>query len=102
MKKGEGVSSDNETQEFEGLTIDILEEMRKELGFNYKIHLVQDGKFGVKDESTNEWNGVVKEIIDKVNSPPTLSLFTHDLFSVFSSKTKKHMKSLYCENAKTV
>lgn len=56
----------NGTQEFEGLTIDILEEMRKGLGFNYKIYLAPDGKFGVKNKLTGEWNGVVKEIRDKV------------------------------------
>ena len=56
----------NGTQEFEGLTIDILEEMRKGLGFNYKIYLAPDGKFGVKNKMTGEWNGVVKEIRDKV------------------------------------
>jgi len=66
MRKGDLKSFTNESEEFEGLAIDILQEMRKELGFNYKIYLAPDGKFGVRDRLTGEWNGVVKEIIDKV------------------------------------
>jgi len=65
MRKGDLKSFTNESEEFEGLAIDILQEMRKELGFNYKIYLAPDGKFGVRDRLTGEWNGVVKEIIDK-------------------------------------
>ena len=66
MLKGDSKTSSNQTQEFEGLSIDILEEMRKNLGFNYRIYLAPDGKFGVKDRLTGKWNGVVKEIIEKV------------------------------------
>lgn len=63
-KSRKGNSNDTETQEFEGLCIDILEEMRKELGFNYTIYLAPDGKFGVRDKGSREWNGVVKQLID--------------------------------------
>ena len=66
MLKGDVNPSPNETQEFEGLSIDILEKMRETLKFNYKIYLVPDGKFGVKDKLTGEWNGIVKQIIDGV------------------------------------
>ncbi len=66
MLKEDENPSLNKTQEFEGLSIDILEKMRETLKFNYKIYLVPDGKFGVKDKLTGQWNGIVKEIIDKV------------------------------------
>ncbi|XP_078376048.1 glutamate receptor ionotropic, kainate 2-like isoform X2 [Oculina patagonica] len=65
MLKEDENPSLNKTQEFEGLSIDILEKMRETLKFNYKIYLVPDGKFGVKDRLTGQWNGIVKEIIDK-------------------------------------
>lgn len=66
MLKEDVNSSPNKTQEFEGLSIDILEKMRETLKFNYKIYVVPDGKFGVRDRLTGQWNGIVKEIIDKV------------------------------------
>ena len=65
-KSRKGNSNDTETQEFEGLCIDILEEMRKELGFNYTIYRAPDSKFGVRDKGSRKWNGVVKQLIDKV------------------------------------
>ena len=68
MLKNDAESSSNETEEFEGLSIDILEEMREKLKFNYRIYRVPDGKFGVKNRLTGEWNGIVRDIIDKVPS----------------------------------
>ena len=59
-------SSPNTTQEFEGLSIDILEELKNRLKFNYRIYLVPDGKFGVRDRSTGQWNGIVEQILNKV------------------------------------
>ena len=66
MVKEDVNPSQNKTKEFIGLSIDILDKMREALKFNYEIHLVHDGKFGVKDRLTGQWNGVVKEIIDQV------------------------------------
>jgi len=66
MRKRDANSSPNTTQEFEGLSIDILEEIKKKLKFNYKIYLVPDGKFGVRDRNTLQWNGVVGQIMNKV------------------------------------
>lgn len=66
MLKKDVNSSPNTTQEFEGLSIDILEEMRKTLNFSYRIYVVPDGKFGVRDRFTGQWNGIVEEIMNEV------------------------------------
>ena len=66
MLKEDANSSPNTTQEFEGLSIDILEEMKKKLKFNYTIYIVPDEKFGVRDRNTLQWNGIVEEIISEV------------------------------------
>ena len=55
-------------QEFEGAAIDILDELSRILGFSYSIYLSPDGKAGVENPSTGEWNGAIKEIIEKVKS----------------------------------
>ncbi|CAB1424146.1 unnamed protein product [Pleuronectes platessa] len=49
---------------FEGYCIDLLRELSTILGFRYELRLVEDGKFGALDESTGQWNGMVRELID--------------------------------------
>ncbi|XP_076356975.1 glutamate receptor ionotropic, kainate 2-like isoform X2 [Tachypleus tridentatus] len=50
---------------FEGFCIDLLETVAEMLGFHYELYLVADNKFGAENTTTGEWNGLVKEIIDK-------------------------------------
>lgn len=51
---------------FEGFCIDLLRTISDLLGFNYDLYLVPDKKFGAENTSSGEWNGLVKEIIEKV------------------------------------
>ncbi|CAB3411013.1 unnamed protein product [Caenorhabditis bovis] len=43
---------------YEGFCIDLLNEMAKVLKFNYTIIEVQDGTYGIEDES-GRWNGII-------------------------------------------
>ncbi|ESP02133.1 hypothetical protein LOTGIDRAFT_111488, partial [Lottia gigantea] len=49
---------------FEGLLIDILEELSKMLGFRYNLSLVPDGKFGSLKPPPRFWTGMVRVILD--------------------------------------
>ncbi|TSZ83236.1 Glutamate receptor ionotropic, kainate 2 [Bagarius yarrelli] len=49
---------------FEGFCVDLLRELATILGFRYEIQLVEDGKYGAVEESTGQWNGMVRELID--------------------------------------
>uniref|UniRef100_A0A669AX07 Glutamate receptor n=1 Tax=Oreochromis niloticus TaxID=8128 RepID=A0A669AX07_ORENI len=49
---------------FEGYCIDLLRELSSILGFRYELRLVEDGKYGALDESTGQWNGMVRELMD--------------------------------------
>ncbi len=51
----------------QGLCIDLLKELAERIGFNYTIYLVEDGNFGVKDKSTNQWNGMVRDLVERVS-----------------------------------
>lgn len=78
---------------FEGFSVDLLKIIAQRVGFNYVIQLVPDGmqyfasiqktncsgfnlkliaaccclgKYGVYNPETGEWNGVVRQLIDKV------------------------------------
>ncbi|XP_064627645.1 glutamate receptor ionotropic, kainate 2-like isoform X3 [Lineus longissimus] len=48
---------------FQGFCVEMLDAIANNVGFRYKLQLVQDGKYGVPDEY-GEWNGMVKELID--------------------------------------
>ncbi|UYV80327.1 GRIK1, partial [Cordylochernes scorpioides] len=50
---------------FEGFCIDLLVTLSQLLGFSYELYLVPDNKFGAENTTTGEWNGLVKEIIEK-------------------------------------
>lgn len=52
---------------YEGFCIDLLREIAKMVGFEYRIELVPDGKYGVIDLDTGEWNGIVRQLMDKVS-----------------------------------
>lgn len=51
---------------YEGFCIDLLREIASMVGFEYRIELVPDGKYGVIDLETGEWNGIVRQLMDKV------------------------------------
>ncbi|KYN00558.1 Glutamate receptor, ionotropic kainate 2 [Cyphomyrmex costatus] len=50
---------------YEGFCIDLLKEIARIVGFTYRIELVPDGKYGVYDYETGEWNGIVRQLMDK-------------------------------------
>lgn len=56
--------SQNET--LEGFCIDLLKAIAELVGFEYRLTLVPDGKYGVYNYNTGEWNGMVKQLIDRV------------------------------------
>ncbi|KYN21153.1 Glutamate receptor, ionotropic kainate 1 [Trachymyrmex cornetzi] len=50
---------------FEGFCIDLLKGIAGQVGFQYAIKLVPDHMYGVYDPETKEWNGIVRELMDK-------------------------------------
>ncbi|VDM84327.1 unnamed protein product [Strongylus vulgaris] len=48
----------NSSNQYEGFCIDLLNEMAAILKFNYTIIEVQDGSYGIEDE-TGRWNGII-------------------------------------------
>lgn len=63
---------------FEGYCIDLLRELSGILGFRYEVRLVEDGKYGALDESTGQWNGMVRELMDHVSQQLSLCSCIYD------------------------
>lgn len=53
---------------FEGFCIDLLKWIASQVGFQYAIRLVPDHMYGVYDPKTKEWNGIVRELMEKVKN----------------------------------
>ncbi|XP_053978309.1 glutamate receptor ionotropic, kainate 2-like isoform X2 [Hylaeus volcanicus] len=63
MLKSRGNFSGN--ARYEGFCIDLLKKIAHMVGFTYRIELVPDGRYGVYDYETGEWNGIVRQLMDK-------------------------------------
>ncbi|XP_076060298.1 ionotropic receptor 25a [Oratosquilla oratoria] len=50
--------------EFYGYCIDLINEIKEIVNFEYEIYEAPDGKFGTMDDNL-EWNGMIKELIEK-------------------------------------
>ncbi|XP_008183092.2 ionotropic receptor 25a [Acyrthosiphon pisum] len=55
---------DGKGVKFKGYCIDLIEEIRKLIGFEYEIYIAPDNNFGNMDEN-GQWNGMVKELVEK-------------------------------------
>ncbi|KAK8785076.1 hypothetical protein V5799_008559, partial [Amblyomma americanum] len=51
--------------QFEGYCIDLIDEIKKILKFEYTIYEVQDKMFGSINTTTKQWNGMIRELVDK-------------------------------------
>jgi len=55
-------SESSDTSNLQGFCIDVLKELSKKTGIDYKIHLVKDGKYGALNKTTGQWNGMIGEV----------------------------------------
>ena len=53
----------DENNQFEGFCIDLLEELSRDLGFTYNIHVVRDNKYGNDVYGNGTWDGMIGEIL---------------------------------------
>lgn len=65
------IEDENNGVHYEGYCVDLIEEIRKLVGFEYEIYVAPDNKFGNMDEN-GQWNGMMKELIEKVSFYSTL------------------------------
>ena len=56
-------------ERYEGFCVDLIREIAQRVGFNYTIRLAPEAKYGISDPITGEWNGIVRELMDRVFHP---------------------------------
>ncbi|XP_068670202.1 glutamate receptor ionotropic, NMDA 1-like [Montipora foliosa] len=47
-----------------GLAIDVLKHVKTQLQFDPVVYFVRDGNYGAKNATADEWNGVVRDVLD--------------------------------------
>jgi len=67
--------------QFEGFCIDLLRWVANQVGFNYVIRLVPDHMYGAMDPETKQWNGIVRQLMEKVSL--FLNIFLFKIFITF-------------------
>ena len=53
---------------WEGYCIDLLNKLAADLQFNYTIELVEDGVYGIYNPETEEWNGMIRTLKNRVQT----------------------------------
>lgn len=48
---------------YEGYCVELAAEIAKHVGYEYKLKIVSDGKYGARDPETKMWNGMVGELV---------------------------------------
>lgn len=61
LKKNHEQLSGNE--KYEGYIVELAAEIAKHVGYQYKLKIVTDGKYGARDPETKMWNGMVGELV---------------------------------------
>lgn len=46
--------------------MDLIEEISKILGFSYRFEITPDNKYGSFNKITKKWDGLVKQLLDRV------------------------------------
>ncbi|KAM4664251.1 glutamate receptor 3 [Discoglossus pictus] len=68
---------------YEGYCVDLATEIAKHVGIDYKLSIVEDGKYGARDPETKIWNGMVGELVygraDIAVAPLTITLVREEV-----------------------
>ncbi|KAF7707265.1 glutamate receptor 1a [Silurus meridionalis] len=68
---------------YEGYCVELAAEIAKHVGYDYKLKIVADGKYGARDPETKMWNGMVGELVygkaDVAVAPLTITLVREEV-----------------------
>ncbi|XP_077182615.1 glutamate receptor 1 isoform X2 [Paroedura picta] len=68
---------------YEGYCVELAAEIAKHVGYQYRLQIVSDGKYGARDPETKLWNGMVGELVygnaDVAVAPLTITLVREEV-----------------------
>lgn len=54
-------------EQFEGYSIDLIDAISQILNFSYTFQLAPDKQYGSYNHKTKEWNGLIRQLLDRVS-----------------------------------
>lgn len=54
-------------ERFEGYAVDLLYNLAEECKFDFHFEPVRDNKYGSYDATSDEWDGIIRQLIDNVS-----------------------------------
>ncbi|KAL8212103.1 UNVERIFIED_CONTAM: Glutamate receptor 1 [Gekko kuhli] len=70
-------------ERYEGYCVELAAEIAKHVGYQYRLQIVSDGKYGARDPETKLWNGMVGELVygnaDVAVAPLTITLVREEV-----------------------
>lgn len=51
-----------------GFSRDLMDHIAKMLNFTYELHLTADGKYGNYDAEKKQWNGLIRDLLERVGN----------------------------------
>nr|XP_056723251.1 glutamate receptor 1 isoform X2 [Euleptes europaea] len=68
---------------YEGYCVELAAEIAKHVGYQYRLQIVSDGKYGARDPESKLWNGMVGELVygkaDVAVAPLTITLVREEV-----------------------
>ncbi|XP_067423254.1 glutamate receptor 1 isoform X3 [Emydura macquarii macquarii] len=81
LKKNANQFEGNER--YEGYCVELAAEIAKHVGYQYRLEIVSDGKYGARDPDNKAWNGMVGELVygraDVAVAPLTITLVREEV-----------------------
>lgn len=65
QKESEGTSMVGNDR-YEGYAVDLIDGIARVLNFSYEFYVVPDGHYGSYNPHTKQWNGLIRELLDRV------------------------------------
>lgn len=65
MKLG-NCTDDCRNDGLEGYSMDLIHAISEILNFKYEFYLVKDDKYGSLNPVTKQWDGIIKDLLDRV------------------------------------
>lgn len=62
-------------ERFEGYAVDLLYNLAEECKFDFHFEPVRDNKYGSYDAASDEWDGIIRQLIDNVSRPANIYTF---------------------------
>ncbi|XP_034252798.1 glutamate receptor ionotropic, kainate 2-like isoform X1 [Thrips palmi] len=65
LMKLDNWTEDSRNDGLEGYAMDLIHEISLILNFKYEFYLVKDGKYGSLNPTTKQWDGIIKDLLDR-------------------------------------